>query len=319
MDINKEDLDSVLTLCNSLKCATLCLSLDLFVTQANPVAELIFLHPVNKLINKSIHEICTELGVDSPIKLGTTPETLQQLSLPTTHYLPNQKLATVYWSTLCCEDEDGYTGYVLIGKSIISSSSNQSLTQMKNILRSLPCAVFTKDQAGRCLTVNKQQTDMAGFANENDMVGKTDYDMPWANVADTIRQADALAIAENKTIVIEEYGTLANGQQGRFLVTKSPLKDDDGNLIGVIGSAVNITQQQQSLFLNDASNVYLSKKEIECINWMIKGKSSGEMATILNLSKRTIETHVNNIKRKLNCYKQFQLGYLIGKYGYLLL
>lgn len=101
-------------------------------------------------------------------------------------------------------------------------------------------------------------------------------------------------------------------------------------LIGSIGTGINITQQRQTFFEaypleplarthQDVSDIYLSKKEVECIRWMIAGKSSGEIANILSISKRTVETHMNNIKQKLNCYKQFQVGYLIGKYGYLLL
>lgn len=98
-----------------------------------------------------------------------------------------------------------------------------------------------------------------------------------------------------------------------------------------MGATIDITIQEQSIFINShffnelprmengSEQTYLSKKEIECINWMIKGKSSYEMALILNISRRTVEAHMNNIKKKLNCYKQFQVGYLIGKYGHLLL
>ena len=58
----------------------------------------------------------------------------------------------------------------------------------------------------------------------------------------------------------------------------------------------------------------LTDCEIECINWLIKGKSAEEIGLILRLSRRTIESHINNIKKKTQCYKQFQLGYLFGKY-----
>ena len=68
-------------------------------------------------------------------------------------------------------------------------------------------------------------------------------------------------------------------------------------------------------FSNNEMETYLTRKEIECMQWLIKGKTCEEIATIMNLSKRTIETHVNRVKEKLNCYKQFQLGYLLGKAG----
>ena len=60
-------------------------------------------------------------------------------------------------------------------------------------------------------------------------------------------------------------------------------------------------------------NIVLTERETECINWLIKGKSAEEIGLILNLSKRTVESHIHNIKEKTQCYKQFQLGYLVGK------
>lgn len=59
--------------------------------------------------------------------------------------------------------------------------------------------------------------------------------------------------------------------------------------------------------------LYLTDREYECVNYLIRGKTAEEMAIILNISKRTVETHVKNIKRKMNCYNQFRLGYLSGR------
>ena len=58
--------------------------------------------------------------------------------------------------------------------------------------------------------------------------------------------------------------------------------------------------------------LYLTDREYECVNYLIRGKTAEEIAIILNISKRTVETHVQHIKRKMNCYNQFRLGYLLG-------
>ena len=62
-------------------------------------------------------------------------------------------------------------------------------------------------------------------------------------------------------------------------------------------------------------NLYLTEREYECVNYLIRGKTAEEIAIILNISKRTAEAHVQNIKRKMNCYNQFRLGYLLGRLG----
>lgn len=62
-------------------------------------------------------------------------------------------------------------------------------------------------------------------------------------------------------------------------------------------------------------NLYLTERELECVNYLSRGKTAEEIAIILNISKRTVETHIKNIKRKMNCYNQFRLGYLLGRLG----
>jgi len=56
-------------------------------------------------------------------------------------------------------------------------------------------------------------------------------------------------------------------------------------------------------FFIDAKT-YLTTREAECLYWLAKGKSANETAIILACSTRTIETHINHAKSKLNCYKQ---------------
>lgn len=46
--------------------------------------------------------------------------------------------------------------------------------------------------------------------------------------------------------------------------------------------------------------VALNGREVECLTWSARGKTSPEIATILGLSKRTVNFHVENACRKLN-------------------
>lgn len=70
-------------------------------------------------------------------------------------------------------------------------------------------------------------------------------------------------------------------------------------------------------YLNsDMGNEYLTRKEVECLKWCIQGKSAEEIALILNISKRTVEAHIESAKQKLHCYKQFQLGYKLALSGF---
>ena len=46
----------------------------------------------------------------------------------------------------------------------------------------------------------------------------------------------------------------------------------------------------------------LSGREVQCLEWVSRGKTSWETATILGLSGRTVNFHLLNACRKLNVY-----------------
>ena len=44
----------------------------------------------------------------------------------------------------------------------------------------------------------------------------------------------------------------------------------------------------------------LNEREVQCLTWSARGKTSPEIAAILSLSKRTVNFHIENACRKLN-------------------
>lgn len=47
-------------------------------------------------------------------------------------------------------------------------------------------------------------------------------------------------------------------------------------------------------------HIALNDREVECLTWSARGKTSPEIGTILGLSKRTVNFHIENACRKLN-------------------
>jgi len=62
------------------------------------------------------------------------------------------------------------------------------------------------------------------------------------------------------------------------------------------------------LYFNVQPNIYATKQECLCLNLLSKGLTEKEAAAALNLSVRTVESYLNNLKNKLNCkYKSHLL------------
>ena len=55
--------------------------------------------------------------------------------------------------------------------------------------------------------------------------------------------------------------------------------------------------------------IILSSKEVECLKWCVNGKSAEETAMILNMriTKRTVEQHLSNVKKKVGISRQSEL------------
>lgn len=60
-------------------------------------------------------------------------------------------------------------------------------------------------------------------------------------------------------------------------------------------------------------NIYLTRKEIEILGFLKNGMKPVEIAQQSNLSERTVETHIKNIKEKFKCATLFELGFVTGK------
>lgn len=60
-------------------------------------------------------------------------------------------------------------------------------------------------------------------------------------------------------------------------------------------------------------NVYISKREFECLKYLLKNNTQKEIAKIMILSPRTVETYINNLKIKLGYETQKELILLAEK------
>lgn len=58
---------------------------------------------------------------------------------------------------------------------------------------------------------------------------------------------------------------------------------------------------------------YLTQREVECLKLLCLGFTTKKVAEQLNISPKTMDIHINNIKEKCNCVSLFQLGELVSQ------
>lgn len=129
---------------------------------------------------------------------------------------------------------------------ITTNYSYQALqTYINAIINNLPGAVYWKDLEGHYMGCNKFVAQMAGYENPEQMIGKTDYDFCWSEFADDWRLLDNKVVKENSTIAREEMVKLANGNVRTELTFKSPLKNEHNEIVGIIGTSLDITERKE--------------------------------------------------------------------------
>jgi PAS domain S-box-containing protein len=126
-------------------------------------------------------------------------------------------------------------------KGQIEATARKADIMLTTVLQAIPDLVFIKDAEGRHLMVNKAVEDFTGQTAQQ-LHGKTMADLvPSARAASCMR-SDREPIVTGKTCRVEERFSNAAGL--RILDTiKTPLRDDRGDIIGIVGVSRDITEK----------------------------------------------------------------------------
>ncbi len=120
----------------------------------------------------------------------------------------------------------------------------ERLELLENIIALTPGHVYWKDIDGVMRGCNDLQARSAGFSSRQEMIGKTDYDMPWKEQADMLRKVDIEIMRTGIPQTVEEPSTLADGTEAIFLSNKVPLYLG-GKILGILGISMDITERKR--------------------------------------------------------------------------
>ncbi len=113
---------------------------------------------------------------------------------------------------------------------------------LNSVLETIPGFFFAKDLAGRYIALN---SNLANFLGKSiaEVIGKTDSDFFLPEVAISLIQKDQEVIERETTQQYEE-SILTDLGKRTYLTTKTPLRDTDNKMIGLIGLAQDISDRK---------------------------------------------------------------------------
>jgi PAS domain S-box-containing protein len=121
--------------------------------------------------------------------------------------------------------------------------ASQSMLLLRTVVETIPARVFWKDHDSNYLGCNTAFATDAGFKSSDELIGKSDYEMAWASHAELYRADDRYVLETGEAkLLYEEPQVGASGQKIWLRTSKVPLKDQDGNSLGVLGIYDDITE-----------------------------------------------------------------------------
>ncbi len=130
--------------------------------------------------------------------------------------------------------------------SVVEESASVDSLFLGTLINTIPDLVWLKDADGKYLACNTRFEQFFG-SRAQEIAGKTDYDFTERQQADAFRDHDRMAMAANQPTVNEEWVTFASDGHRELLETvKTPMRDRNGELIGVLGVARDITERKRT-------------------------------------------------------------------------
>ena len=117
---------------------------------------------------------------------------------------------------------------------------------LNDLIEQIPAGIFWKDRNSVFLGCNRFFADLAAIANPKDIIGLSDYDLPWGEFQATHYINDDQEVIKSKQakLGIEESQTLADGTNIVLITNKIPLIDNKGRVVGILGIFHDITRRK---------------------------------------------------------------------------
>ena len=210
----------------------------------------------------------------------------------------------------------------------------QKFLNTLSILNYLPGYIACMDRDNKYnYYVNDQCAHVNGYENAEEIY-ETRMDEIRCKAAESAHlwiEQNQMVLKTNKSIKVLDIHPYRNDEIKMLFSQKNPVLDDKCNPIAILYHGIEINQNNLTKILmnimeldkryqidnninhrsyyigNSSQDSSLTNREIECLFHVVRGKTAREIGKILFISKRTVETHIANMKSKLDCVTKSDL------------
>jgi PAS domain S-box-containing protein len=223
----------------------------------NPAAEVMFGYTKDEAIGQSLHRLigpprfheASEVGLAHFACTGAGAAVGRTLELPALRRNGEEFSVELSLSALQLGGQWHAAGVVrdITARKQMERALRKSKDFLQSVMENAPARIFWKDRDSRYLGCNTQFVKDAGHSCIHDIIGKTDFEMSWKDQAELYR-ADDKTVMESGTpkLDFEEPQTTPNGNTIWLHTSKVPLRDENNQVIGILGIYADITERKQA-------------------------------------------------------------------------
>ncbi|KTD11917.1 LuxR family transcriptional regulator [Legionella gratiana] len=198
----------------------------------------------------------------------------------------------------------------------------------------MPLNVYFTNHESKILSLNDSTAKLTGFSSTNAAIGNTIERVTNRVTASISLEHDKRVRKHGEMKIVEEHFSRLDDISYPALSIKFPWYNSENKIIGAFGFSIVMGEYAEAslaeslmhifntgLFVkknhlqsinnilpgHELDGVYLSKREIDCLQHLIQGKTTKMTAKILRLSPRTVEYYLENIKAKLGVNSKAEL------------
>lgn len=214
----------------------------------------------------------------------------------------------------------------------------ENLNVFNEVIAQLPGMMTVVDRESKCIAINNDTAQLYGFKDAAAAIGKCAHDMNCSAIdcaVEFIKQDQTILETEKELVLFGVYTYAADVR--KILISKKKPFYVNNKLYGVVHYNMEIesktlqrltasliesdrnhhrkTTNDRSYTINNYTHSKLTSREEDCLSYIVRGKTSVQIANFLCISRRTVETHIDNIKDKFSCTKKsdlIEIGILNG-------
>jgi len=148
-------------------------------------------------------------------------------------------------------------------ESMLAEESLHASQQLiEGIINAIPVRIFWKDRNSVYLGCNSIFARDAGYSDQTDIIGKNDFQLGWHDQAELYRSGDRQVMESGIPILLnEEPQTTPDGNTIILLTNKIPLKNSNGEIYGILGTSMNVTERIMAV-----QEIKLKNEELQKLN-----------------------------------------------------